>query len=120
VALSLCQNVSLAGAVIVTTPQDIALIDARKSLAMFRKLSVPVLGIVENMAHYQCPQCGHREHIFGNGGGERTAAELGVPFLGGIPLDPAVVLGGDAGTPVLLDRPDSAPAEAFRRIAEQI
>ena len=106
VALTLCQNVPMAGVVIVTTPQDVALIDARKSLHMFNKLEVPVLGIVENMSVYQCPECGHVEHIFGSGGGQRTAEELEVPLLGSIPLDPAVVAGGDTGKPVVIDRPD--------------
>jgi len=117
VALTLCQNVPLAGAVIVTTPQDVALIDVRKGLNMFRRLQVPVLGLVENMAHYTCPECGHVEHIFGSGGGERTAAQLDIPFLGAIPIDPAVVAGGDSGRPVVLDRPDSVSARAFMDIA---
>ncbi len=124
VALTLCQNVPMAGVVIVTTPQDVALIDARKSLHMFKKLGVAVLGIVENMGVYQCPQCGHREHVFGSGGGQRTADELGVPFLGSIPLDPAVVIGGDSGKAVVIERPDSPSGMAFtelaNRLAEQI
>ncbi len=120
VALTLCQNLPFAGAVIVTTPQDIALIDARKSLNMFKKLGVPVLGIVENMAHYQCPQCGHVEHVFGTGGGLRTAEELELPFLGSIPLDPAVVSGGDSGRPVLLDRPETAAARALAELAAKV
>jgi ATP-binding protein involved in chromosome partitioning len=117
VALTLCQNVPLTGAVTVTTPQDVALIDARKSLHMFRKLGVPVLGVVENMAHFECPSCGHIEHVFGEGGGRRTAEELGVPFLGAIPLDPAIVSGGDTGAPVVLERPESAAAKAFVEMA---
>jgi ATP-binding protein involved in chromosome partitioning len=120
VALTLCQNVPMAGAVIVTTPQDVALIDARKSLHMFAKLEVPVLGIVENMSFYQCPQCGHIEHVFGSGGGKRTADELEVALLGSIPLDPAVVAGGDSGKPVVVDRPDSPTARAFQDIARKI
>ena len=120
VALTLCQNVPMAGAVIVTTPQDVALIDARKSLHMFTKLEVPVLGIVENMSFYQCPQCGHIEHVFGSGGGKRTADELGVALLGSIPLDPAVVAGGDSGKPVVIDRPDSPTARAFQDVAREI
>jgi ATP-binding protein involved in chromosome partitioning len=120
VALTLCQNVPMAGTVIVTTPQDVALIDARKSLHMFNKLDVPVLGIVENMSAYQCPECGHVEAIFGSGGGRRTAEELGVPLLGSIPLDPAVVTGGDAGKPVVIDRPDSPTAKAFVELAQKI
>ncbi len=120
VALTLCQNVPMAGAVIVTTPQDVALIDARKSLHMFRKLEVPVLGIVENMAYYKCPECGHVEHIFGSGGGLRTADELGIPFLGSIPLDPAIVSGGDTGKPVVLDRPSSPAGVAFTELAARL
>jgi len=117
VALTLCQNVPLAGAVIVTTPQDVALIDARKALHMFRRLEVPVLGLVENMSHFVCPACGHVEHVFGAGGGQRTAIQLDVPFLGGIPLDPVIVGGGDSGHPVVLQHPESAAAKAFVEIA---
>jgi ATP-binding protein involved in chromosome partitioning len=120
VALTLCQNVPLAGAVIVSTPQDVALIDARKSLHMFRKLDVPVLGIVENMAHYRCPECGHVEHVFGAGGGRRTAESLGIPLLGEIPIDPAISAGGDHGKPVVLERPDSPAAKAFVALAAAI
>jgi ATP-binding protein involved in chromosome partitioning len=120
VALTLCQNVPLEGAVIVTTPQDVALIDARKSLHMFRKLEVPVLGIIENMSHYTCPECGHVEPVFGSGGGRRTAEALGVPFLGEIPIDPAVAAGGDTGKPVVLERPQSPVGRAFTALAEAI
>ncbi len=120
VALTLCQNVPMAGAVIVTTPQDVALIDARKSLLMFRKLGVPVLGIVENMSGYQCPECGHVDHIFGSGGGKRTSEELGVPLLGSIPLDPAIVTGGDSGRPIVVDRPDSPAGRAFTELARAL
>ena len=120
VALTLCQNVPLAGTVIVTTPQDVALIDARKGLHMFTKLETRVLGIVENMSGYECPECGHMEHVFGTGGGARTAEELGLPLLGPVPLDPAIVIGGDNGTPVVLERPDSPSARAFVEIAEKV
>jgi ATP-binding protein involved in chromosome partitioning len=120
VALTLCQNVPMAGVVIVTTPQDVALVDARKSLHMFRKLEVPVLGIVENMSVYECPECGHIEHIFGAGGGRRTADELGVPLLGSIPLDPAIVTGGDSGKPVVAERPDSPAGRAFTELARDL
>jgi len=120
VTLTLCQNVPMAGAVIVTTPQDVALIDARKGLHMFRKLDVPVLGIIENMAFYTCPECGHIDHIFGSGGGERTAKELDIPFLGSIPLDPAIVTGGDQGTPVVIERPDSPAGRAFKELAQNL
>jgi len=120
VALTLCQNVPLAGAVIVTTPQDIALVDARKGLHMFQKLEVKVLGIVENMSFYTCPECGHVEHIFGEGGGKRTAEALQVPLLGAIPLDPAIVSGSDSGSPVVLDRPDSPAGRAFIELAAEV
>jgi ATP-binding protein involved in chromosome partitioning len=120
VALTLCQNVPLAGAVIVTTPQDVALIDARKALHMFRKLDVAVLGLVENMSGFTCPKCGHEEPVFGSGGGRRTADALDIPFLGAIPLDPAIVVGGDSGRPVVSERPDSAAARAFATIAETL
>lgn len=120
VALTLCQNVPLAGTLIVTTPQDVALIDARKGLHMFTKLETRVLGIVENMAGFECPECGHMEHVFGAGGGAKTAAELGLPLLGSVPLDPAIVTGGDTGAPVVLDRPDSPSARAFAEIAEKV
>jgi ATP-binding protein involved in chromosome partitioning len=118
--LTLTQKIHLSGAVIVTTPQDVSLIDARKGLAMFQKVNVPVLGIVENMSYYVCPECGHREEIFKHGGGRRTAEALQVPFLGEIPLDPKVVAGGDAGRPIVAAEPRSAVAEAYLRIAEAI
>ncbi len=120
VALTLCQNVPLAGAIIVTTPQDVALIDARKGLNMFTKLDTEVLGIVENMAGFSCPKCGHVEPIFSAGGGARTAEELGLPLLGSVPLDPAVVVGGDTGKPVVVEHPDSASARAFTEIADKV
>ena len=110
----------MAGAVIVTTPQDVALIDARKSLHMFSKLDVPVLGIVENMSVYECPECGHVEYVFGSGGGRRTADELGVTLLGSIPLDPAIVAGGDSGQPIIIDRPESPAGKAFSELAQAL
>jgi ATP-binding protein involved in chromosome partitioning len=118
--LTLTQKVHLSGAVIVTTPQDVSLIDARKGLAMFQKVNVPVLGIVENMSYYICPKCGHREEIFKHGGGRRTAEQLKVPFLGEIPLDPKVAIGGDAGEPIVSADPKSGVTEAYLRIAEEI
>jgi ATP-binding protein involved in chromosome partitioning len=118
--LTLTQKVPLTGAVIVTTPQDVALIDARKGLAMFRKVSVPVLGIVENMSYFICRHCGEREEIFGHGGGHKTADMLGVPFLGEVPIDPKVVVGGDTGEPIVVLDPSSPAAAAFRDIAAQI
>jgi len=118
--LTLTQKIHLSGAVIVTTPQDVSLIDARKGLAMFQKVNVPVLGIVENMSYYVCPQCGHREEIFKHGGGRRTAEQLKVPFLGEIPLDPKVAVGGDAGRPIVAAEPESAVTASYLRIAEEI
>jgi ATP-binding protein involved in chromosome partitioning len=118
--LTLTQKVPLTGAVVVTTPQDVALIDARKGLAMFRKVNVPVLGIIENMSYYMCPHCGEREEIFGHGGGKKTAEMLGVPFLGEIPLDAKVVVGGDSGQPIVIGNPQSPAAAAFRELAAQI
>jgi ATP-binding protein involved in chromosome partitioning len=118
--LTLTQKIHLAGAVIVTTPQDVSLIDARKGLAMFQKVNVPVLGIVENMSYYICPQCGHREEIFKHGGGRRTAEQLRVPFLGEIPLDPKIAAGGDEGRPIVAAEPQSPVTEAYLRIAEEI
>jgi ATP-binding protein involved in chromosome partitioning len=118
--LTVLQKIDVAGAVIVTTPQDVALIDARKGLAMFRKLESPVFGIVENMSVFVCPSCGHESHIFRSGGGERTARELDVPFLGGVPLDAAIAEGGDAGTPIVVAQPDGPHAAAFARIAAAV
>jgi ATP-binding protein involved in chromosome partitioning len=118
--LTITQKVPLSGAVIVTTPQDVALIDARKGLAMFRKVNVPVIGIVENMSGFVCPHCGQETDVFKRGGGERTAELVGAPYLGRIPLDPAVVLGGDAGTPIVAAQPAGPHAEAFRSIAEAV
>ena len=118
--LTLTQKIHLSGAVIVTTPQDVSLIDARKGLAMFQKVNVPVLGIVENMSYFLCPKCGHREEIFKHGGGAKTAGELHVPFLGEIPLDPKVAIGGDAGRPIVAAEPDSAVTAAYRKIAEAV
>jgi ATP-binding protein involved in chromosome partitioning len=118
--LTLTQQVPLDGAVIVTTPQDVALIDARKGLLMFRKVNVPLLGVIENMSAYVCPQCGHREAIFKAGGGRKTAEELGVPFLGDVPIDPAIVSGGDDGTPIVASHPDSAAAKAFVALAAEV
>ncbi|MDA1000921.1 MAG: iron-sulfur cluster carrier protein ApbC [bacterium] len=118
--LTIVQQVSLAGAVIVTTPQDIALLDARKGLQMFRKTDVPILGILENMSYYECPQCGHRENIFDTGGGERAADRYEVPFLGAIPLDIKIRLGGDKGVPVVVGDPESLVAKAFREAARNV
>ncbi len=117
IQLTLAQKIPVAGAVIVTTPQDIATLDARKALKMFEKVEVPVLGIVENMAVHTCSNCGHVEHLFGQGGGERMAAQYGVPLLGSLPLDIAIREQGDAGQPVVVAAPDSAVAQAYRQTA---
>ena len=118
--LTLTQSAPIDGAIIVTTPQDVALIDARKGLHMFEEVDVPVFGIIENMSGYTCPECGHEAHIFRSGGGKRTADELGVPFLGSVPIDPLVAESGDAGTPALLAYPDSDVAGAFQKIADAV
>lgn len=120
IQLTLVQTIPLTGAVIVTTPQDVALADARKGLVMFTKVNVPVLGIVENMSYYICSHCGHRDDIFDSGGGKKTATELGVPFLGEIPLYTGIRAGGDRGLPVVAGEPDSKHAETIRQIARQL
>jgi ATP-binding protein involved in chromosome partitioning len=117
VQLTMAQQVPLSGAIIVSTPQDLALIDARKGLNMFRKVDVPVLGIVENMSTFICPHCGERSDIFGHGGAEREADKLGIPFLGGVPLHIAIRETSDAGQPIVATSPDSPHAEAYRAIA---
>ena len=117
IQLTLAQKIPVAGAVIVTTPQDVATLDAKKALAMFQKVNVPVLGIVENMAMHVCSNCGHQEHLFGEGGGQRMAAQYGVPLLGSLPLDIAIREQGDAGRPVVVSAPDSAVAQAYRQLA---
>ena len=118
--LTLSQKVRLAGAVIVTTPQDVALADAIKGVAMFQKVGVPVLGIVENMSVFVCPHCGGTTDIFGHGGGRAEATRLGVPLLGEIALDASIREGGDRGRPVVVDAPDSEPARAFLAIARSV
>lgn len=117
IQLTLAQKIPVAGAVIVTTPQDIATLDAKKALKMFEKVEVPVLGIVENMAMHTCSNCGHVEHLFGQGGGERMAAQYGVPLLGSLPLDITIREQGDAGRPVVVAAPDSPVAQAYRQTA---
>ncbi len=114
--LTITQRVPLSGAVIVTTPQDVALIDARKGLAMFQKVNVPVVGLVENMSGFHCPHCGETTDIFKQGGGERTADLLDTPFLGRIPLDAKIVMGGDAGVPIAVEDEETF-REAFHRVA---
>ncbi|WP_407180868.1 iron-sulfur cluster carrier protein ApbC [Bradyrhizobium sp. STM 3562] len=118
--LTLAQNVPLKGAIIISTPQDLSLIDARRGLAMFKKVNVPVLGIVENMSYFQCPHCGTRSDIFGHGGARHEAERLGVPFLGEIPLHIAIRETSDAGNPVVVSEPDGAHAAIYRAIAGEI
>ncbi|MET0807391.1 MAG: iron-sulfur cluster carrier protein ApbC [Pseudoxanthomonas sp.] len=120
IQLTLAQKIPVAGAVIVTTPQDVATLDAKKALAMFRKVNVPVLGIIENMALHVCSNCGHEEHLFGEGGGQRMAAQYGVPLLGSLPLDIAIREQGDAGRPVVISAPDSAVAQAYLQVAREL
>ncbi|MDA0656147.1 MAG: iron-sulfur cluster carrier protein ApbC [Proteobacteria bacterium] len=118
--LTLAQQVPLAGAVIVSTPQDISLIDARKGLNMFRKVEVPVLGIIENMSYFLCPSCGHQADIFGHGGAREEATKLGVPFLGEIPLHMEIRETSDGGEPIVVSQPDGPHAETFRDIAHTV
>jgi ATP-binding protein involved in chromosome partitioning len=118
--LTMAQRVPIAGAVIVSTPQDLSLIDAKKGLNMFRKVEVPVLGIVENMSYFHCPHCGERSDIFSHGGAAQAATEMGVDFLGEVPLDMVIRAGGDDGTPIVAAEPDGDYAKAYRAIAEKI
>lgn len=118
--LTLAQNVPLKGAVIISTPQDLSLIDARRGLAMFRKVNVPVLGIVENMSYFQCPHCGTRSDIFGHGGARHEAERLGVPFLGEIPLHMSIRTASDSGTPVVESEPDGPHAAIYREIGAKV
>lgn len=118
--LTLSQRIPVTGAVIVTTPQDIALLDARKGLKMFEKVGIPILGIVENMAMHQCSQCGHVEHIFGQGGGERMAAEYQVDYLGGLPLDIRIREQADSGRPTMVADPEGKIADIYREIARKV
>ena len=120
IQLTLAQKIPVAGAVIVTTPQDIATLDAKKALKMFQKVEVAVLGIIENMALHVCSKCGHEEHLFGEGGGQRMAAQYGVPLLGSLPLDISIREQGDAGRPVVVSAPDSTVAQAYRQAARAL
>ncbi len=120
VQLTLAQQTPLAGAVIVSTPQDLALIDARKGLNMFAKVNVPVIGIVENMSYFVCTKCGERHEIFGHGGAREEASRIGVPFLGEIPLDKEVRLRSDSGEPVVATQPDSLHTALYRDVARQV
>ncbi len=118
--LTMAQRVPLTGSVIVSTPQDIALLDARKGLNMFRKVEVPVFGIVENMSYFSCPKCGEQTDIFGHGGAKATASELGVDFLGEIPLHLDIRETSDAGRPIVVSKPDSEHAKAYRAVADKV
>ena len=120
VQLTLAQKTEVAGAVIVSTPQDVALIDARKAINMFTRTSVPILGMIENMSTWVCPNCGHESHIFGHGGAEADASRQGIPFLGAVPLDLETRIAADSGTPVMLSNPDSPASAAFRAIADRL
>jgi ATP-binding protein involved in chromosome partitioning len=118
--LSIAQLVPMTGAVIVTTPQDVALLDSRKGLEMFKKVNVPLLGIVENMSTFVCPHCSQTTDIFSHGGGEKAAGKLEVPFLGAVPIDPQIRQGGDEGRPIVIANPDSPQAKAFVAIAGKV
>jgi len=120
IQLTLAQTIPLTGAVIVTTPQEVSLIDARKGLKMFHRVNVPVLGIIENMSYFIAPDTGNKYDIFGNGGGEKLAEELEAPFLGGIPIDPRIRIGGDKGVPIVFDIPDSVHADIIYSIARNL
>ena len=118
--LTMAQQVNLAGAVIVSTPQDLALIDARRGVAMFERVNIPILGVVENMAYFVCPHCGGRSEVFGHGGAHAEADKLGVPFLGEIPLNMRIREMSDAGLPIMVSDPDSEQAAAYRHVAEGV
>jgi ATP-binding protein involved in chromosome partitioning len=118
--LTLSQKIPVTGAVIVTTPQDIALLDARKGLKMFEKVGIPILGIIENMAMHTCSKCGHSEHIFGQGGGERMAKDYGIEYLGGLPLDIRIREQADSGRPTVVADPQGPLADTYRRIARRV
>jgi ATP-binding protein involved in chromosome partitioning len=120
IQISLAQQVSLAGAVVVSTPQDIALLDVVKAITMFDKAKVPVLGMIQNMAYWSCPDCGRTDHIFGNDGVAGEASRRGIEMLGEIPLSLEVRTGGDAGTPVVVANPRSVQAKTYRQIARRL
>ncbi len=119
VALSLSQTVPVSGAVLVSTPQAVSLADTRRAVRMYQKLNIPTLGIVENMSHYVCPDCGHESDIFGKGGGERLSEQMSVPFLGRIPLYEPIRVGGDSGVPLVIAEPDAPAAQAIMAVAER-
>jgi Mrp family chromosome partitioning ATPase len=119
--LSIAQNIPDAdGAIVVTTPQDVALLDVRKAISFAQALNMPIIGVIENMSGYTCPECGHHDDVFKRGGGEAAAKELGLNFLGHIPLDAQIVVGGDDGKPFVLSQPDSPAAEAFAVVVKRV
>jgi len=120
VVISLVQTVPLTGAVVVTTPSDVSLQDARKAIEMFKQVKVDIIGVVENMSFFTCPHCNHEIDIFSKGGGERTAAQFGVPFLGSIELDPDIRKGGDSGQPVVLEGDQSPHARSLFKFARHV
>ena len=120
VQLTITQQVPLAGGVIVTTPSDVALLDVRRGVKMFQQVKAPVLGVIENMSFHECRHCGHRTELFGHGAGEKFAAELGIPFLGGLPLVRAIREAGDAGTPIVVAQPEHPQSRAIRQIAQRV
>ena len=119
VTLTLSQTVPVAGAIVVTTPQQVSLADSRRAVAMYKKLNIPPIGIIENMSHFACTNCGHEADIFGHGGGERLASELGVPFAGRIPIYQPIREGSDAGVPLMISEPESPAGRAFMAAAER-
>src|SRR3954462_1311341 len=120
IALSLSQTVPVAGAIVVTTPQQVSLADSRRAGAMYKKLNIPTLGIIENMAYFACPSCQHESDIFGHGGGETMATELGVPFLGRVPIYQPIREGGDSGVPIVISEPDAPASRAIMAAAERL
>jgi ATP-binding protein involved in chromosome partitioning len=120
VSLSMAQSVPVAGAIVVTTPQGVSVSDVRKAVGMFRQLNIPLLGAIENMSTFACPHCGERTDIFGHGGGEKMAADLGIPFLGAVPIDTRVRTGGDEGQPIVAAAPESPAGAAFMELAGKV
>ena len=120
VQMTLCQKAHVDGAIIVSTPQDVALMDARKGVDMFNRLNVPILGMIENMSTHICSNCGHEEHVFGHGGVAAEAEKLGVPLLAEVPLDLQIRLASDSGAPIVVSQPNSPQATAFREVADRL
>jgi ATP-binding protein involved in chromosome partitioning len=119
VALSLAQTVPVAGSIVVTTPQQVSLADSRRAIRMYEKLNIPALGVVENMSYFECPSCHHESNIFGRGGGEQMAGQMGVPFLGRLPIYEPIRVGSDVGIPLVIAEPESSAAGAFAAVASQ-